>query len=97
MRHTSRRMLGILPAPISHVGDWMIVVPWHGRPSSLPRAVAETRDYLARDTVRKLAKAGGTITDATRLDQRRCLGLMGSDQLAGRNAQAVFQELEFDE
>jgi len=76
-----------------------IVIPGLGRPAPLKGAVAETRDYLAylRDTVRKVVKAGGTMTDAAGVDQTRFLSLIGSDQLAGRNAQAMFEELEFDE
>ena len=105
------RMLGLLPAPVSHAGDWIaafdamaalepaIVVPGHGRPGPLARAAVETRDYLAhlRDAARKIVKGGGTMTDAARIDQARFLYLAGSDQLAGRNAQAVFEELEFEE
>lgn len=105
------RMLGILPAPISHVGDWIaafdaiaaleptIVIPGHGRPAPLTQAIVEARNYLAhlRDTVRKIVKGGGTMTDAVRVDQTRFSYLAGSDQLAGRNAQAVFEELEFED
>ncbi|MBI4723559.1 MAG: MBL fold metallo-hydrolase [Rhodomicrobium sp.] len=105
------RMLGILPAPLSRVNDWIaafdamaalqpaIVVPGHGRAGPLSRAVAETRDYLAflRDSVRKIVKAGGSMTDAARIDQAQFLHLTGSGQLAGRNAQAVFEELEFED
>lgn len=105
------RMLGILPAPVSNAGDWIkafdamaamapgIVVPGHGWPNSLSQATAQTRDYLLhlRDNVQKLVKAGGTMTEAARIDQSAFAKLAGADQLGGRNAQAVFQELEFDE
>jgi glyoxylase-like metal-dependent hydrolase (beta-lactamase superfamily II) len=102
------RMLGILPT--SRVIDWItafdavadlkpaIIVPGHGRPATLARAVAETRDYLVhlRDSVRKVVKSGGTMTDAARIDQSKFNHLAGSNELAGRNAQAVFEQLEFE-
>ena len=102
------RMLGILPG--SRINDWIaafdavldlrpaIVVPGHGHPAPLSRAVAETGDYLIylRDSVRKIVKAGGTMTDAARIDQSRFRYLAGSNELAGRNAQAVFEQLEFE-
>lgn len=105
------RMLGLLPAPLSHAGDWIaafdaiaaldprVIVPGHGRPAAPERARAQTRDYLVhlRDAVRAVVKAGGTMTDAARIDQARFAHLAGADDLMGRNAQAVFQELEFDE
>ncbi|MFD2181727.1 MBL fold metallo-hydrolase [Rhodoplanes azumiensis] len=103
------RMLGILP--VSRVDAWItafdamaalepsVVVPGHGRPTTLAGATAATRDYLAhlRDAVRKIVKQGGGMSDAARIDQSRFLRLTGADQLAGRNAQAVFEQLEFDE
>jgi glyoxylase-like metal-dependent hydrolase (beta-lactamase superfamily II) len=102
------RMLGILP--VSRIIDWIaafdavsdldpaIVVPGHGRPAPLSRAVAETRAYLTylRDAVREVVKVGGTMADAARIDQSQFRFLAGSNELAGRNAQAVFEQLEFE-
>jgi glyoxylase-like metal-dependent hydrolase (beta-lactamase superfamily II) len=104
------RMLGILPAPLSTSADWIkaydamaalqpkIVVPGHGRPAGLEQSMADTRDYLAalRDGVKGVLDRKGDMTAAAKIDQSRFSRLTGADQLAGRNAQAVFAEMEFD-
>lgn len=104
------RMLGILPAPLSTSADWIkafdamaasaprIVVPGHGRPAGLDRAKADTRDYLValRDAVKRLLDAKGDMSAAARIDQSSFTRLAGAAQLAGRNAQAVFAEMEFE-
>jgi glyoxylase-like metal-dependent hydrolase (beta-lactamase superfamily II) len=104
------RMLGILPSPVSTSADWIkafdtlaalaptTVVPGHGRPASLAQAKADTRDYLAhlRAGVKGVLDAKGDMNDAAKIDQRAYARLTGADQLAGRNAQAVFAEMEFE-
>jgi glyoxylase-like metal-dependent hydrolase (beta-lactamase superfamily II) len=104
------RMLGLLPPPISTSADWIkafdamaalapeIVVPGHGRPTTLDRAKADTRDYLTalRGGVKGVLDRKGDMNAAAKIDQSQFLRLTGADQLAGRNAQAVFVEMEFE-
>ena len=75
-----------------------IVVPGHGRPGTLAKAEAETRDYLRnlRAKIGALIEAGGDMIAAVKIDQSAFRHLVVFDQLAGRNAQAVFAEMEFE-
>ena len=104
------RMLGILPAPLSGSADWIksfdamaalnpkIVIPGHGKPGTLAKARAQTRDYLAalRKGVRAVLDRNGDMNAAAKIDQSVFAALVGADQLVGRNAQAVFAEMEFE-
>jgi glyoxylase-like metal-dependent hydrolase (beta-lactamase superfamily II) len=104
------RILGILPAPLSASADWIkafdrmaaleprIIVPGHGTPASLARAKADTRDYLValREGVKSILDRKGDMIAAAKIDQSKFARLTGADQLAGRNAQAVFAEMEFE-
>lgn len=106
----TQRMLGLLPAPISSSKDWItafdvlaelkpaIVVPGHGRPASLAQARADTRDYLVhlRTAIKGVLDRNGDMLAAGKIDQSGFMRLIGADQLAGRNAQAVFAEMEFE-
>jgi glyoxylase-like metal-dependent hydrolase (beta-lactamase superfamily II) len=106
----AKRMLAILPDPLSTSADWIkafdalamlqpdVVVAGHGGPVSLPQAKRETRDYLQhlRESVKAVIDRKGSITDAARMDQSAFRHLAGADDLMGRNAQAVFVEMEFD-
>lgn len=104
------RMLAVLPAPLSGSADWLkafdalaefkpkVVVPGHGRPTTLDGAIVGTRDYLAflRKSVKEILNRNGTMIDAGKIDQTRFASQTGADQLMGRNAQAVFAEMEFE-
>lgn len=106
----AERMLGLLPQPISSSKDWIasfdalaelkpaIVVPGHGRPVLLAQARADTRDYLEhlRTAIKGVLDRNGDMIAAGKVDQSRFMRLIGADQLAGRNAQAVFAEMEFE-
>jgi glyoxylase-like metal-dependent hydrolase (beta-lactamase superfamily II) len=74
------------------------VVPGHGPATDLARARADTRDYLAflRESVGAFMEAGGDITQIGTLDQSRFDYLEDYESLKGRNAQQVFQELEWE-
>lgn len=102
------RMLGVLPH--SNSRHWIkafetmaalrpkIVVPGHGPATDLARARKDTRDYLVflRNTVSAFMKAGGDITQVGTLDQSRFAYLKDYNQIKGRNAQQVYQAMEWE-
>lgn len=102
------RLLGIMS--FSNSKNWLaafdavaalnpeVVVPGHGRPASLAKARAQTRDYLAhlRAEVGAVLDAGGSIYEGMEVNQSAFAHLANFDNLAGRNAQAVFMEMEFE-
>lgn len=104
------RMLAVLEAPLSSSADWLkafdalaalkpaVIVPGHGRPTTLDGARAGTRDYLAflRQSVKDVLNRNGSMIDAGKIDQARFASQTGAEQLIGRNAQAVFAEMEFE-
>ncbi len=102
------RLLGILPSSSS--SSWLqaferlealdpeTIVPGHGSPAPLAEARAQTRGYIAglRKAIGALIERGGSIQDAPAVDQSAYAALPGFDSLAGRNAQAVYQEMEWE-
>lgn len=102
------RMLGLGPqsAHRSWIGAFQamaakqpdIVVGGHGKPTDLAKATAETYDYLVflRETVRAFIEAGGGIEEIGGLDQSRFRYLENYELLKGRNAQRVYEELEWE-
>ncbi len=74
------------------------VVPGHGHPTTLARAKADTLDYLVnlRARIKDLQDKGGTAIDAPKVDQSAFRRLEQFEALAGRNAQQVFTEMEFE-
>lgn len=78
--------------------DPLHVVPGHGDPTTLERARADTYDYLInlRDRMREYIDAGGDIIGSVSVDQSAFSGLEQFDLLAGRNAQQVFSEMEWE-
>ncbi len=74
------------------------VVPGHGDPTTLERARADTYDYLVnlRDRMRAHLDAGGDIIGSVEVDQSSFADLEQFDMLAGRNAQAVFQQMDWE-
>jgi glyoxylase-like metal-dependent hydrolase (beta-lactamase superfamily II) len=75
-----------------------IVIPGHGHPTSLDKANADTYEYLIflRRAVKEFMKAGGDITAISKVDQSQYKYLVNYATLAGRNAQRVFAELEWE-
>ncbi|MGB0960523.1 MAG: MBL fold metallo-hydrolase [Halocynthiibacter sp.] len=102
------RLLGV--GPQSHSGTWIdvlgevfslspqMVVPGHGHPTSPARAQSESLDYLVnlRTKMGTLIEEGGDIYDAVKIDQSAFSELKQFDALAGKNAQAVYQEMEWE-
>jgi len=74
------------------------LVPGHGRPTTLAVARADTLEYLLflRQAVRSFMTDDGDISDIGRIDQSQFKRLVNFEQLAGRNAQRVFEELEWE-
>ncbi|MCF8017534.1 MAG: MBL fold metallo-hydrolase [Chromatiaceae bacterium] len=75
-----------------------VVVPGHGPATDLAQARADTLDYLVflRETVGAFMEDGGDITQIGTLDQSLFAHLQDYESLKGRNAQQVFQEMEWE-
>ncbi|MCR8547421.1 MBL fold metallo-hydrolase [Salipiger sp. P9] len=102
------RILGV--GPQSNVKSWIAafeamaafdpvhVVPGHGPATTLDRARADSYDYLVtlRREIGALIEDGGDILAAPTIDQSAFAYLEQFDALAGRNAQATFEEMEWE-
>lgn len=102
------RLLGV--GPQSDSRNWLeafdalaalepaVIVPGHGAPGDLDKAVRQTRDYLAhlREQVGMVLEEGGDATDAVAIDQGDWSGLAVADQISGRNAQQVYMQMEWE-
>jgi glyoxylase-like metal-dependent hydrolase (beta-lactamase superfamily II) len=102
------RMLGVIG--VSNSKSWVsvyegmakfkpeILVPGHGQVATLKKANADTYDYLVflRNTVSAFMEDGGGIENVGKLDQSRFKYLKNFDTLKGRNAQKVYEELEWE-
>jgi len=74
------------------------VIPGHGQPTTLSTAKKDTYDYLVflRKLLSEYIGVGGGIENVGKLDQQQFSYLKNYESLKGRNAQQVFQELEFE-
>lgn len=74
------------------------IVPGHGRATDLPTATRDTHNYLVnlRTRIGELIEEGGDIMDAPKIEQSAWSYLEQFDILAGRNAQATFEEMEWE-
>ena len=102
------RILGV--GPQSDVKDWIAafeamathdptqIVPGHGHATDLATARRDTYDYLVdlRTRIGALIEDGGDIMEAPGIDQSDWSGLEQFDSLAGRNAQATYEEMEWE-
>jgi glyoxylase-like metal-dependent hydrolase (beta-lactamase superfamily II) len=75
-----------------------IVVAGHGDPATLTKATADSRDYLVflREAVIDLMEGGGGIEEVGTIDQSQFSYLANYDELKGRNAQRVYEEIEWE-
>ena len=75
-----------------------IVVGGHGNPAILSKATSETYDYLVflRKAVQKFMDEGNGMEEIGIIDQARFSYLENYDALKGRNAQRVYEELEWE-
>lgn len=102
------RALGIGPA--RNAKSWIAVfekmaefkpehiIPGHGHLTDLDKATKDTYDYLVhlRDAVAKVLDDDGDMEEAIELDQSKFSYLKVFDQIAKKNAQNVFQQMEFE-
>lgn len=102
------RLLGVLP--FSNVKSWIAafeamagyepahLVPGHGPATTLEQARADTYDYLVnlRARIGELLEEGGDIMQAPEIDQSAFARLDQFEMLAGRNAQATFEQMEWE-
>ena len=74
------------------------IVPGHGRATDMATARRDTYDYLVnlRTQIGALIEDGGDIMDAPAIDQSAWSYLEQFDSLAGRNAQATYEEMEWE-
>lgn len=74
------------------------IVPGHGPATDLATARRDTYDYLVnlRTRIGALIEAGGSIVEASGIDQSAWNYLSQFEALAGRNAQSTFEEMEWD-
>jgi hypothetical protein len=74
------------------------LVPGHGPLTTLEQAQVDTRDYLLnlRAKMRAHIEEGGDIIGSIAVDQSAFGYLDQFEALAGRNAQAVFQQMEWE-
>ncbi len=78
--------------------DPEIVIPGHGEPTTIDVVTKETRGYLVflRNAVIEILEQGGGLDDAYNIDQSQWSYLDTFEELAGKNAGRVYQDLEFD-
>jgi glyoxylase-like metal-dependent hydrolase (beta-lactamase superfamily II) len=102
------RMLGI--GPQSAHRSWIaafeavaamkpeVVVAGHGQPADLAKATRDTYDYLVflREAVQTFIDQGHGMEEIGGIDQSRFDYLENYEALKGRNAQRVFEELEWE-
>jgi len=102
------RMLGVGPARNSQ--SWVDVfekmasfkpkhiVPGHGQVSDLPTATKNTQQYLKflNTEIAKILEQDGDMLKASQIDQSKFDFLTGHESIAVRNAQWVFEQMEFD-
>lgn len=78
--------------------DPEIVIPGHGEPTTIDAVTEETRGYLVflRNAVIDILEQGGGLDDAYNIDQSQWSYLDTFEELAGKNAGRVYQDLEFE-
>jgi len=104
----TQRMLGVIP--VSNSKSWLAslktlkslkpeyVIPGHGKTTDLESAMKDTERYIKslRDKVLTFMKAGHGIENISSINQDEFKYLKNYDILKGRNAQKVFEELEWE-
>ncbi|MGB0466862.1 MAG: MBL fold metallo-hydrolase [Pontibacterium sp.] len=75
-----------------------VIIPGHGHPTDLKTVKRDTLDYLLflRKAVGQLLEEGGEMQEVSNIDQSRFSYLKVYDQIHVRNAQRVFEEMEWE-
>ncbi len=75
-----------------------IVIPGHGEPTTMEEVTKYTKDYLVymREQIEDILDNDGDLGDASKIDQSAYAHLDTFEQLAGRNASRIFQQMEFE-
>ena len=103
----NNRMLGIGPA--KNFQSWINVfekmasfepshiIPGHGDPSNLQEATINTYQYLVflKSKIAGILDNDGDMQDALKIDQSDFNYLKNHESIAGKNAQWVFEQMEF--
>lgn len=104
----TERILGVLDHSSSK--DWIKayeamasfkpkhLVPGHGHATTMDQANSDTYDYLVflREAIADFMDEGGDMSEISQVNQSRFKYLHSFDVLAGRNAQKVYSELEWE-
>jgi len=104
----TQRMLRV--SPVSNSQSWILafeqikklspttVIPGHGKTQDLKTATSDTYDYLKflRHEIRQFMDDGHGIESIGKLNQQRFSYLKNFEILKGRNAQKIFEELEWE-
>lgn len=104
----TERMLGI--GEQSNSKSWLHVfnsmagfkpkylVPGHGSPTTLDKAIKDTGNYLSflRNAILLFIESGGGAHDISRINQTRFKYLKNYESLKGRNALKVYTEIEWE-
>lgn len=104
----TERLLGV--TPVSDTIQWIAafeaiealspehIIPGHGRPTDILTAASHTYDYLVnlREQMALHIQNGGDIIGAVEVDQSAFTHLQNFDLLARRNAQTLFEAMEWE-
>ena len=92
----SKSWLEVYQKMAQHPAD--ILVPGHGSVTTFKTANKDTRDYLTelRAGVSNFLDEGNDLSEIGSIDQSKYQYLFNYDTLAGRNAQQVYTELEWE-
>lgn len=74
------------------------LIPGHGAPTTLGKAIKDTRNYLAylRKAIALFMENGGGAHEISRINQTQFKYLNNYDSLKGRNALKIYTELEWE-
>lgn len=74
------------------------VIPGHGEPTNMEEITKYTKDYLSfmREQIQEILDNDGDLNDAQKIDQSAYAHLDTFEELAGKNASRIFQQMELD-
>lgn len=75
-----------------------VIVPGHGTPTTLEKAKADSLNYLTflREKIGELIEEGGDMQSVSSVDQSSFSYLSVYEEIHDRNAQRVFEEMEWE-